>query len=89
MALRQLAGSIPHGCITGILRSVVQSAEHPSDTREVNGAIPFTSTLPIKYSILGNVAQLVEHLPVKQRAAGSSPAVPVFGASSNGRAPVL
>ena len=26
-------------------RSVVQSAEHPSDTRKVNGANPFTSTM--------------------------------------------
>ena len=57
----------------------------------------------------GNIAQLVEHLPVKQRVAGSSrlptrsvllltqgrpledrtPAVPVTGASSNGRTAVL
>ena len=37
----------------------------------------------------GNIAQLAERPAVNRKAAGSIPAVPVSGASSNGRAPVL
>ena len=54
--LRQLTGSVPHGCIAGSFGSIAQLAERPAVNRKV---------------------------------AGSIPAVPVYGASSNGRAPVL
>ena len=37
----------------------------------------------------GSIAQLAERPAVNRKAAGSNPAVPVSGASSNGRAPVL
>ena len=40
-------------------------------------------------SISGSIAQLAERPAVNRKAAGSNPAVPVSGASSNGRAPVL
>ena len=37
----------------------------------------------------GNITQLAERSAVNRKVAGSIPAVPAYGASSNGRAPVL
>ncbi len=40
-------------------------------------------------AVFGNMAQLAERPAVNRKTAGSIPVVPVSGASSNGRAPVL
>ena len=64
-------------------RSVVQSAERPSDTRKVNGANPFTSTYKgAKLRWLS--ARLLTGGPQVRALL-----FPLSGASSNGRAPVL
>ena len=62
-------------------RSVVQSAEHPSDTRKVSGAIPLTSIC--RYKNIAGEWNGLPFQPHKMKIAGSVSA-PLRSAQSRG-----